>query len=276
MSDLVVAPADHGRLYWFSEAQWQQIEAVFPRPNGKKGFPQEVSNRQVCEAVLFRARTGCPWRDLPTVYGPWHTIYMRWSRWVQAGVPERAAQAILAARQRAGDFDPALALLDSTVVRAHQHAAGAQKKNGGAAQPALGRSRGGLSTKIHLVAVDERTALALSLSAGQANDAPAGEQLVAEVISPDAQIQAVCADRAYDTDALRAELAAAPTPKQAVIPPRANRRVQYAYDPERYRQRNRIERLVGRLKQFRAVATRYDKLDGIFGGLVVLCLAGIA
>ena len=68
----------------------------------------------------------------------------------------------------------------------------------------------------------------------------------------------------------------APTPKQADIPPRANRRVSYAYDKERYRQRNRVERLVGRLKQFRAVATRYDKLDSMFGGLVVLCLAGIA
>ena len=77
-------------------------------------------------------------------------------------------------------------------------------------------------------------------------------------------------------DALRAALAAAPTPKEAVIPPRAHRRVAYPYDQERYRQRNRVERLVGRLKQFRAVATRYDKLDATFGGLVVLCLAGIA
>ena len=96
-----------------------------------------------------------------------------------------------------------------------------REKKSGAPQPALGRSRGGLSTKIHLVAVDERTALAMSLSAGQANDAPPGERLVAEVITPDAQIRALCADRAYDSDALRAELAAAPTPKQAVIPPRA-------------------------------------------------------
>ena len=116
----------------------------------------------------------------------------------------------------------------------------------------------------------------MSLSAGQANDAPLGEQLVAEIITPDAQVRALCADRAYDSDALRAQLAAAPVPKEAVIPPRANRRVQYPYDKERYRQRNRVERLVGRLKQFRAVATRYDKLDGMFGGLVVLCLAGIA
>jgi len=89
-------------------------------------------------------------------------------------------------------------------------------------------------------------------------------------------IQALGADRAYDTDALRAALAAAPTPKEAVIPPRAHRRVAYPYDQEPYRQRNRVERLVGRLKQFRAVATRYDKLDAMFGGLVVLCLAGIA
>ena len=151
-----------------------------------------------------------------------------------------------------------------------------REKKSGVAQAALGRSRGGLSTKIHLVAVDERTALAVSLSAGQANDAPLGEQLVAEIITPDAQVRALCADRAYDSDALRAALAAAPTPKEAVIPPRANRRVQYTYDKARYRQRNRVERLVGRLKQFRAVATRYDKLDGMFGGLVVLCLAGIA
>jgi transposase len=191
-------------------------------------------------------------------------------------VPERAAQAILAARQRAGDFDPALALLDSTVVRAHQHAAGAQKKKTAAPNRPWAVRAGAFRPKSTWWPSTLRTALAMSLSAGQANDAPPGEQLVAEVISPDAQIRALCADRAYDSDALRAELAAAPTPKEAVIPPRANRCVQYAYDQDGYRQRNRVERLVGRLKQFRAVATRYDKLDGIFGGLVVLCLAGIA
>src|SRR5689334_14032581 len=56
----VVAPADPSRLYWFSEAQWRQIEAVFPRPNGKKGFAQEVPNRQACEAVLFERPHGLP------------------------------------------------------------------------------------------------------------------------------------------------------------------------------------------------------------------------
>src|SRR5690242_15872623 len=53
MDHPVVAPADPSRLYWFTEAQWRQIEAVFPRPNGNKGFAQAVPNRQACEAVLF-------------------------------------------------------------------------------------------------------------------------------------------------------------------------------------------------------------------------------
>src|SRR5689334_5358155 len=98
-------------------------------PTARRALPRRCPIAKLARRCSLSARTGCPWRDLPTVYGPWHTIYMRWRRWVDAGVPERAAQAILAARQRVGDFDPALALLDSTVVRAHQHAAGARKKN---------------------------------------------------------------------------------------------------------------------------------------------------
>ena len=58
MDNSVVAPADQSRLYWFSEEQWRQIEAVFPRPNGKKGFAQAVPNRQACEAVLFERPHG--------------------------------------------------------------------------------------------------------------------------------------------------------------------------------------------------------------------------
>src|SRR5689334_10344053 len=98
-------------------------------PTATRALPKQCPIAKPARRCSLSARTGCPWRDLPAAYGPWHTIYMRWRRWVEAGVPERAAQAILAARQREGDFDPALALLDSTVVRAHPHAAGARKKN---------------------------------------------------------------------------------------------------------------------------------------------------
>ena len=89
----------------------------------------------------------------------------------------------------------------------------------------------------------------------------------------DERIVALAADRAYDTDAIRAALLAAG--KEAVIPPKANRIAPPAYDKAKYRGRNRIERLVGRAKQFRAVATRYDKLDVMFLGTVLAALIAV-
>lgn len=117
--------ASANRLLYLTPEQWRRIDYLFPRPHGRKGFVQSVSNRKAFEAVLYRARTGCPWRDLPGSFGPWHTIYMRWSRWVAAGVPQRVMRAL---QQEAGEFGQIMALLDSTIVRAHQHAAGARKK----------------------------------------------------------------------------------------------------------------------------------------------------
>lgn len=119
---------DLERLYTLNEAQWELIAPYFPKAPGQKGFQQEIANREVFEAVLWRTRTGCPWRDIPPCFGFWHTIYTRWSRWGQAGVPQRAMSALHEAQLAQGDFDLRLVLLDSTIVRAHQHAAGAPKK----------------------------------------------------------------------------------------------------------------------------------------------------
>jgi transposase len=116
------------RLYQLSEAQWGDIELSFPQRRGQSGFEREIANRDVFEAVLYRLRTGCPWRDLPTEYGPWHTINTRWRRWVKSGVPQRVMVAHHLAGVERGEIDLSLALLDSTIVRAHQHAAGARKK----------------------------------------------------------------------------------------------------------------------------------------------------
>ena len=117
--------ASGNRHQQLTPEQWRRIGYLFPRPHGRKGFAQRVSSRKVFEAVLYRARTGCPWRDLPAGFGPWHTIYMRWSRWVFAQVPQRVMRALA---EQAGEFEAVMALLDSTIVRAHQHAAGARRK----------------------------------------------------------------------------------------------------------------------------------------------------
>ena len=120
---------DDERLLHLSEEQWSQIEGAFPQRRGQSGFEREIPNRAVFEAVLFRARSGCAWRDLPTAYGDDHAIYMRWSRWVKRGVPQAAMVTWYVEAAKRGELDQSLALIDSTVVRAHQHAAGARKKS---------------------------------------------------------------------------------------------------------------------------------------------------
>jgi transposase len=101
--------------------QWQRIESMLP---GKITDPGRtaVDNRLFVEAVLWIARTGAPWRDLPPEFGPWNSVYQRFARWSNKGVWQRVFTEL------AKDADFEEVFLDSTIVRAHQHAAGAQKK----------------------------------------------------------------------------------------------------------------------------------------------------
>lgn len=103
--------------------QWDRIKDLLP---GKVTDPGVTGkdNRLFVEAVLWIDRTGSPWRDLDPALGNWHTTYTRFSRWGKKGVWERVFKAI------SGDSDLEFLFIDSTVVRAHQHAAGAQKKKG--------------------------------------------------------------------------------------------------------------------------------------------------
>ena len=128
-----------------------------------------------------------------------------------------------------------------------------------------------MSTKIHAVAISEHQVLGVVLSGGQEGDAPVGEEMLAEVLTRQ-EIKAVGADRAYDSDAIRRLIKAAG--KEAVIPPRSNRLQPADYDKEKYKARNKVERLFNRLKGYRAVATRYDKLAAMFlGGILAALLA---
>ena len=107
--------------------------------------------------------------------------------------------------------------------------------------------------------------LAFALTAGQAGDAPQAADLLAPLLAPARQ---VLADTAYDSDALRAQIAQ--TGAVAVIPPRPNRLQPPHLDPLAYGDRNQVERLINRLKQFRRVATRYDKLAHSYAAFVQL------
>lgn len=101
--------------------QWVRIESMLPGKPGDRGVTAQ-DNRLFIEAVLWVARVGSPWRDLPEEFGPWNSVYKRFSRWSNNGVWHR----IFAELAKDADFEAVF--LDSTIVRAHQHAAGAPKK----------------------------------------------------------------------------------------------------------------------------------------------------
>ena len=118
-----------------TDDQWAALAPHLPPQRAATGRPAK-DHRTVVEAVLWRLRTGAPWRDLPERYGPWQSVYTRFRRWQQAGVWGRALAALQAAADARGDLDWSLHFLDGTTIRAHPHAAGAKK---GAA---TGRSAG--------------------------------------------------------------------------------------------------------------------------------------
>jgi len=141
---------------------------------------------------------------------------------------------------------------------------GRSKKNG---PPAIGNSRAGWTTKIHLVAADARTAVNVSLSPGHAGDAPEGREWLKQT---KLAATSVIMDRAYegdDTRQLVRDLACIP-----VVPPKRNRREPWEYDRHVYKQRNEVERLFRRLKGFRRIVSRFDKLDVVFTFFIYLAL----
>ena len=103
--------------------QWERIEPLLPGKATDPGCTAK-DNRLFVESVLWIMRTGSPWRDLPPELGHWHRTYVRFARWRESKVWERMAQALR------GDADLECLFIDSTIVRAHQHSAGAKKKKG--------------------------------------------------------------------------------------------------------------------------------------------------
>lgn len=130
---------------------------------------------------------------------------------------------------------------------------------------AIGKSRGGLTTKIHAVTDGEGNAMRFIITEGNVHDSRKAQELLEPVIH---EKSAVLGDRAFDTDAIIGYIASKMA--VAVIPPKKNRIIQRDYDQELYRNRNQIERFFNRLKHFRRIATRYDKLVSSFMAMVQL------
>ncbi|UOM36750.1 IS5 family transposase [Acuticoccus sp. I52.16.1] len=228
--------------FWLSETQFDRL--VPHLPTDTRGKPR-VDDRRVISGIIHVLKSGCRWKDAPEAYGPHKTLYNHFVRWAAKGVWIDVFHALAAA-----GGPPAAILIDSSAVKAHRCAAGGK---GGKRAQAIGRSRGGRTTKIHALTDGFGRPVAFHLTGGQAADCRAAEELLEEM--PDCRV--VHADKAYDTNAIRRAIEA----RDALpnIPPKSNRRLKSCFSSFLYRDRNAIERMFGRLKDFRRIATRYDR-----------------
>ena len=156
--------------------------------------------------------------------------------------------------------DASVQMIDTSIVRVHQHGACIIRNR----KQSMGRSRGGLTSKIHAVVDTNGLPIRLALTAGEAHDNRLADKLLSRLKSG----SMLLADRGYDADWIRA--LAARNGVLANIPPRCNRREPICFSPYPYRARNLVERFFNKIKHCRRVATRYDKLAANYLAFVQL------
>ncbi|MFE6159582.1 IS5 family transposase [Streptomyces sp. NPDC056486] len=257
------------RRHELSDEEWEFVRPLLPESlRGRK----RLDDRTVLNGIVWKFRTGTAWRDVPGRYGPWATLHRRFRRWALDGTSERMLEAAQARADTAGEIDW-LVSVDSTVVRARQHAAGARKK--GIRSPDLGRSRGGLTSKIHLACDAFGRPLAVVVTGGNTDDCTQFTTL-REVIRvprlgpgrPRVRPAHVLGYKGYSSRAIRTWLRRRGI--SHTIPERADQvrnRLRRgsrcgrppAFDKQFYKRRNVVDRCFNRLKQWRGIATRYDK-----------------
>ncbi|KAA5602941.1 IS5 family transposase [Blastochloris sulfoviridis] len=241
-----------------TDAQWAKME---PHCLGKPTDPGRSGkdNRLFIEAVLWIVRTGSPWRDLPASFGNWNTVFKRYRDWVKADVFVRLFEAC------SEEPDMEYAMVDATIVKVHRHGQGAK---GGPQSQAIGRSKGGLTTKILALTDALGNLVRFALLPGHRFDTVGVEPLIEGV-----SFGGLIADKAFDSNAIIADLDARGA--KIVISQHPRRAKPIPIDDEVYKWRHLIENFFCKLKEFKRIAMRADKTDTSFTAMIYLAAAVI-
>jgi transposase len=234
--------------FYIKPQEWEQIIGILRTRKDIK-TRNESKLRRFIEAIWYIARSGCQWRLLPSIYGSWRAVHMRFKNWSDKGIWADLFEQVKV------DPDVEVTMIDATVVRAHACSGGYKKDSRD--QEALGRSKGGFTTKIHALVDALGNPLKFILTPGQRNDITQANSLV-----QDLENTMLLADKGYDSNALIEQLE-----KQKcipVIPSKKNRKQQRDYDWHSYKERHLIECFFGKIKHFRRIFSRFDKTATAF------------
>lgn len=238
--------------YYITQENWQRIYFTLQGIRGIR-VKEESGTFRFVEGVYFIMRTGAQWRELPSCYGKWRTIHKRYECWCRKGIWNQILEVF------SNDYDGESIMIDATIIRAHPCAAGYEK--GQHDREALGRSKGGFTTKIHAVVDALGQALKFSLTPGHRHDITQASYLIEGFENSN-----VIADKGYDSETFIEQIE-----KQRctpVIPPRSNRKDPREYDQHLYKERHLVECFFNKIKHFRRVFSRFDKKASSFMGFL--------
>jgi transposase len=225
-----------------TDDQWERLQPLLPPQIPHTGRPSK-DHRIIVNALLWLLRTGAPWRDLPEHYGSWKTVASRFYRWQAAGIWQRILSWLQRQADADGKLDWSLHHVDGTIIRAHQHAAGARRQGRTEhLDEALGRSQGGFSTKIHLRAEGEGKPIAFLITGGQRHEQSVFEALMETGAvkrmgrgRPRIRPRRVVGDKGYSSKKIRSYLRKRGI---GVVIPRQKRERRTRFDKAAYRQRH--------------------------------------
>jgi len=237
-----------------TDEHWSKLKAILLEDR----VYNKLEHRQTLEGILYRMRVGCPWRDLPECFGLWNTVYRRFLLWSRKGILTRLFKSLTQRSDTEWEF------IDGSYVKAHQHSTGAPSKN----EQGIGLSRGGNTSKIHLAVDSYGLPIEFIVTGGDVHDSRVANELVERL--PHGEY--VVADKGYDSEAIRNKIR-----ERNSIPviPRKQNSLKGNADIDwcLYKYRHLVENAFARLKHFRAIATRYDKLKINFeSSLALACV----
>ena len=238
---------------FISRTKFNRIRKFLPARKHKNS----LDDRVVISAILYIARHGLAWRQLPGIFGNWASVYSKFRRWSKAGIIKKIFEELARKLPKRS-----VAMVDSTFIKAQRAAASLRADN----QPrALGRSRGGITTKIHLLCNERCQPMDFMLTGGEVADIKIAPLLVARN-----KMKWLLADKAYDSWAFRSQLTSRRI--KPCIPAKSNRKCPEEHDRAMYRKRHKIENLFGRLKDWKGIAFRANRCAHTFHSFVALAL----